>query len=358
MFKAPRALSLLVLVVLIGCGSSRACLGPMIQLGNTDGRSEMMVVWRTSGLADSRIEYGSYLDSEKIVFDPMEVYYHSLRLTGLKPDTEYFYRVFSNDILIGQFHFRTGKSDYQPFRFVVFGDSGTGKSMQYKVAAEIEKNRPDFILHTGDLVYGKGEDENYLNQFYDPYRKLISKILFFPSLGNHDYGTEIGQPFLNNFVLPGNERYYSFDYGNAHFVALDSNRVDEESARWLENDLANNGKLWKVIFFHHPPPFATGHVGDKAILDLWVPLFEKYDVDLVFVGHQHIYARYQPLNGVRYIVEGVCGKNLHDVTLGSHLTSWDNKHWGFGSVDIIGKKLIFRHITHQGFILDQFSLEK
>src|SRR3989344_2988481 len=351
-------LGFLAVLIFTGCRSSAGLLGPMVQIGRTDGKTGMVVIWRTDEAGDSRLDYGLFLQYTDSVYDSSLVTYHAVTLKDLRPGTRYAYRISTNGKVLAEKFFYTNKSDSEPFHFAVFGDSGSGDRHQYKVSRQIEKQAPDFILHTGDLIYYSGKDRKYSEQFYHPYRDLISRIPFFPSLGNHDYKNNKGQSMLDNFVLPGNERDYSFDYGNAHFVALDSNQVNQTSVAWLEADLAATQKIWKIVFFHHPPPFTGTHSGDKSMTDLWMPLFVKYKVDIVFCGHQHFYARSQPIGGVVYVIEGCGGKRRYKFTSASHWVYGDDEHWGFGWVTINYKELAFAHFTDEGKIMDSFVIRK
>jgi 3',5'-cyclic AMP phosphodiesterase CpdA len=247
----------------------------------------------------------------------------------------------------------------RPFlRFSGFGDSGSGKSQQYEVAREVEEENVDFILHLGDVVYSHGEDKEYLPRMYLPYKNLLARVPFFPAIGNHDIHTANGQPWLANFALPGKERFYSFSYGNAFFVALDSYEIDSRSADWLDHRLARTDKQWKFVFFHEPP-FSNriGRSGNTDARSLWVPLFEKHKVDIVFSGHDHMYTRFEPKNGVVYIVEGIGGRTLRQQDLQAKgVLFTDHSKFGFGLVDITGSKLVFRHLTSEGTVLDTLTL--
>lgn len=334
----------------------------MIQLGNTDGQTEIIVTWRTYEKSDSRVDYGA--NYELTITDQNLTDRHEILINRLKPNSSYPYRIFSDGRWLTKAVFQTSKSEDQPFWFAVLGDSGSGRIIQYAVARRLEKQNPDFILHTGDLVYLKGEDKKYFRRFYGPYKKSLKRIPFFPSLGNHDYHNL--EVYLQNFVLPdstGEERYYSFDYGNAHIVILDSNRIDEFQTEWLEKELVNSRKLWNFVVFHHPPfsnclKDSRYQSGDVNVREFWMPLFEKYGVDIVFLGHNHIYTRYKPRNGVVYIVEGVGGASLYTAQWIPEVDFTDDEHYGFGLVEIDNGHLIFKHITSDGEILDEFSLFK
>jgi 3',5'-cyclic AMP phosphodiesterase CpdA len=274
----------------------------------------------------------------------------------------------SNDEVLASAVFQTGKTGDAPFRFAVFGDSGSGSPAQYTVARQIEAQAVDFIIHTGDVVYPKGADQDYREHFYLPYRNLLARIPFFPAIGNHDKITANGQPWLNNFILPGEERFYSFSYGNALFVALNSYDV-LNSARWLEAQLSRSDKLWKFVFFHEPPfssgyshPWYSAHkdrTGNAHERRGWVPLFVKYKVDIVFSGHDHMYTRLRRKDGVIYIVEGIGGSDFYKINKQAPEVEFtDNSEFGFGLAEVAGPTLVFQHVTASGAVLDSFTLTK
>jgi predicted phosphodiesterase len=334
--------------------------GPMVQMGNTDGFTSIVIAWRTRDKSDSRVDYGESASYGRSVIIRELRDHHAVLLPNLQPNKQYHYQITSNNKVLASAVFWSGKVNDTPFKFAVFGDSGSGKLPQYLVAQQVERQGIDFILHTGDVVYPKGEDKNYPAQFYLPYKSLIARVPLFPAMGNHDIKTANGQPWLNNFVLPGEERFYSFSYGNAFFVALDSDYINLNSARWLEAQLTRTDKPWKFIFFHKPP--FSNHkkrYGSADAIRLWLPLFERYKVAVVFSGHDHMYTRFEPTNGVHYIVEGLGGSSFQKINPHAKgVVFTNNTEHGFGLVEVAGDKLSFQHITANGTVLDGFTLTK
>jgi 3',5'-cyclic AMP phosphodiesterase CpdA len=334
--------------------------GPMVQLGNTDGLTSIVIAWRTVGKTAGRVDYGetSAYGQKAVSHDSTDR--HAVVLRGLQPNREYHYRVSADNRSLANAVFQTGKTADRPFKFAVLGDSGSGHLSQHLVARQIEKQRVDFLLHTGDVVYLEGKDEDYAAKFYLPFKDLVARVPIFPVLGNHDLETANGQPWLDNFVLPGDERTYSFSYGNAFVVALNSYRTNINSARWLEAQLAKTDRLWRFAFCHMPP--FSNHKNRRNHADairLWLPLFEKYKVDIVFSGHDHMYTRFKPHNGVQYIVEGLGGYSFQQLNpRAQDVVFTNNAEYGFGLTEIDGRKLVFRHITADGRVLDEFSLAK
>lgn len=124
-------------------------------------------------------------------------------------------------------------------------------------------------------------------------------------------------------------RYYSFDWGNVHFISLDTNdsftkamNGTGEMLRWLETDLQQTRQFWKVVYFHHPPYVTGFHEGDLQVTQVReriVPILERHNVQLLFNGHEHSYQRSRPIRngavvengtGVQYIVTGGGGAGL------------------------------------------------
>jgi predicted phosphodiesterase len=268
---------------------------------------------------------------------------HGVRLSGLQPDMLYHYRVEdSTGKLIDESTFQTAAlPGTRKITFVAVSDSGQvdenkgtlegdledffgggdsdGKQRQV-VAAILRSNpQPEVLLHCGDVIQGSGDRESYARAFFRPFGPLIDHVPILPVLGNHDNGSKHGAPWLDAFTTPannpeGSERYYSFDWGDVHFVALDVISTPYESGTpqrmFLEQDLAATAAAWKVVYFHKAP-YSDGRHGDNPeIIQELVPVFEQYHVDLVFSGHEHTYQRMKPRNGVTYIVVGSGGGEL------------------------------------------------
>ena len=339
--------------------------------------TSIIIAWKTSIPSDSVVEYGvSTFDLSARESNDTDT--HVVTLTGLTPQTTYTYRVKGNGTLLTHGDsFATGPTELgAPFTFVVIGDSGTGTKPQFDIAEQIDLIEPDFMLHTGDVVYSRGEAENYDPRFFMPYQDTLKRAPIFPSLGNHDYHTDDGQPYLDAFYLPvnsstGSERFYSFDYGDAHFVALDvyPKTLDlfgpgSAQYQWLERDLAATSAFWKFVYFHHPPYSSGDHGSILVIRNALSPLFEKYGVEIVFNGHDHIYERTKPIldfesegKGVVYIVTGGGGQGLYGVGQ-SDFTAYSESNYYVTKVTINGRMLELSAIMSDGSVLDTFTIDR
>ncbi|QDE82264.1 metallophosphoesterase [Myxococcus xanthus] len=311
---------------------------------------------------------------------------HSVVLTGLKPGTEYAYEVSACGLRTQLNRFRTAPvPGTRSVHFVAVGDFGTGGSNQKKVAAAMVKRQAELFVALGDNAYAAGTEAEIQNNLFVPMEALLAQVPFFAALGNHEYVTNQGQPYLDNLYLPtnnpeGTERYYSFDWGHVHFVALDSNcavglasadRCTRDAQKtWLERDLAGSTQPWKIVFFHHPPWSSGEHGSQLSMRRHFGPIMEKYGVDLVLTGHDHNYERSKPMKGdavagsgekgIPYLVVGGGGATLRK--LPGNKPDWsvirDNQAYGFLDVTVVDGTLTAQLLGVNGDTVDRFRLQK
>ncbi len=240
-------------------------------------------------------------------------------------------------------------------RFAVIGDSGTGEQLQYETAERLRLAHQqfpfEFALMLGDNIYGSKRPRDFETKFALPYKPLLdSKVTFYASLGNHDVSEEQSyKPFNMN-----GQRYYSFKKGNVRFFALDSNYMDPEQLTWLTNQLQNSTDEWKIAFFHHPLySSAAAHGSSLELRGILEPLFEKYGVQVVFSGHDHVYERMTPQKGIAYFTEGSSGQLRRGDIRGAAFTakSFDTD-CTFMVVEIAEDALYFETISRTGETVD------
>lgn len=311
---------------------------------------------------------------------------HAVLVDGLDPGSTYYYRVVSDsDTLCLTEPVATAPNGDAPFRFLAFGDIGAATLEQYEVASRIDSLGADLAILTGDIIYEAGEAANFTPQYFDVYRSTIARIPFYPCLGNHDLLTSNGQAYLQAFYLPvnsatGTERYYSFDYANAHFAAIEVTvenvPPDPTMLAWLDQDLASSSKLWKFVYFHVPAlSNAGGHGGDPVIQAALDPILEARGVDVVFQGHNHFYTRTYPTMGTTpvaqsqepnyrnpgapiYIVTGGGGRSLYPLGPFAPFEAFSKSTFHVTSVDVDGNTLALRAIERDGTVMDSITLTK
>ena len=190
--------------------------------------SSAVICWVSERPDAGVVEYGHTPELGGKVADAWVGRRHAVALTGLGPGSTYYYRVAAAGRSSATGCFRTAPvEEDSSFAFAVVGDSGSGGKRQLAVAGLLKRLRPDLVLHTGDVVYPAGKERHFDRRFFAPYGDLIKEVPIFPVHGNHDVRRRKGTAFLENFHPPlgsprSTKRYYSFDWGGVHFVALDT----------------------------------------------------------------------------------------------------------------------------------------
>lgn len=240
-------------------------------------------------------------------------------------------------------------------RFAVIGDTGTGDKPQYEVAerlAAYHRQFPfEFVLMMGDNLYGSQRSKDFIRKFEQPYRPLLDAgVKFYATLGNHDNPPEVNyEPFNMN-----GRHYYTFSKGPIEFFVLDSNYMDPRQIAWLEQQLQESGKRWKIAYFHHPLYSSGATHGSEVDLRVLVePLFIRYGVDVVFAGHEHFYERVKPQNGIAYFTMGGSAKLRKGDIKKTDLTAkgFDTDR-SFMVVEVAGDQMLFQTISRTGTLVD------
>lgn len=349
--------------------------------------TSVLVAWQTNAAAPGKVLYGTTAALGNEASHAGSTANHAVPLAGLAPGTVYYYRVVSDpDTLTdGTDWFRTAPDGPEAFRFVAFGDLGRATPAQVQVASRVEALGADLAILTGDIIYEAGEAVNFTPQYFDIYRPTIRRIPFYPSLGNHDVATLFGQPYLDAFYLPSNnpsmhERYFSFDYSNAHFVALEcvTENTPQSTAMldWLDADLAASNARWKFVYLHVPIYSNAGvHGSDTVTRAQLEPIFAARGVDVVFQGHNHYYTRTYPIasgvavdtdqepnyvdpGGPVYIVAGGGGRFLHALGAAQPFEAFSKSTYHVTVVDLVGDSLALQTVEPNGTVIDAMSIVK
>ena len=320
--------------------------GPYLQVATP---TSIVMRWRTEGsdpATTSAVDYGTTLGTlgSSASATPQQatvpgvgdvdrtVTEHEVALTGLAPDTRYYYDVGDESGINAG-----GDATYsfvtppvvgtdQATRIWVIGDSGTANSDAaavrdaYKAKAAAESRPTDLWLMLGDNAYNDGKDYHYEAAVFDMYPEILRQAPVWPTRGNHDKSITLGNganaPYFDIFTLPtagqagglpsGTEGYYSFDHANIHFIVLDSfgwsTTPTATMLTWLENDLLSTDQDWVIAYWHHPPYTKGSHNSDTEfrlieMRETVLPILEDHGVDLVLGGHSHSYERSYLLTG-------------------------------------------------------------
>lgn len=299
---------------------------------HTATTSSIKVTFETTEPADSTVEYGLALPmtQTKSFSDPRTL--HHVELTGLKPSTQYFYRVTTRrgDEVLSRSEvstFRTAVGPSEAIAFTVIGDTQNNPEVTTRITEHAYALRPDFQIHVGDIVGTGANKHEWTNEFFKPSNKLMSRLATFPVIGNHEEDTHF---FYDYFDLADRKSYYTFTYGNAQFFMVDTNKPilpGTTQYEWLAGELGKSTATWKIAVHHHPiyssdendhgdtyrGPSTWGGMQHRPL----ATLYEKNNVDLVLNGHIHLYERTHPIRndkvdptGVRYITTGGAGGGL------------------------------------------------
>ena len=330
--------------------------GPYLQSVTTN---TIIVVWETDQPSQGEVAYGETEEHGSSVADSTITMGtgHAVTLTGLEPYAAYHYRVESSGAPLSEdMTFRTAAGpDQTKFTFVAFGDTRTQHQVHQAVVDRIVTLEPDFVLHTGDLV-ALGSIIPYWETFFEVERELMARAPLFPALGNHEHNHP---RYFDYFYLPGNERWYTFDYGNACFICLQVDGIADfgpqsEQYAWLEKTLAANTQPWLFVYFHIPPYSSSPDAREGDVRRTLTPLFEQYGVDVVFTGHHHNYERNE-VNGITYIVTGGGGGPLSVMEEREPTQAAFAVAYHCVLLEIDGQHLRATVISHKGKVLDTFE---
>jgi acid phosphatase type 7 len=335
---------------------------PYLQLGHAQTARQIVLVWHTSDSGAAwavdyrpgpgrRWQTGPAPSFTRVAvagIEPHRVYHAAL--TGLEPGQTFTYRVTSDGKAVFESEASAPKAADQPHRFVVFGDCGADTPEERAIAFRTFLSKPDFVMITGDIVYGKGLVSEYRTKYWPIYNSdvvaashgapLLRSTLFLAAPGNHDIASrdlgktpdglayfyywlqplngpigKVGGPItaplrgpeenLKAFTDAAGSAFprmanFSFNYGNAHWTVLDANATvdwtNRELREWVARDLAAAKEAtWRFVSFHQPGFNSSKSHFDEQYMRILAPIFEEGQVDVVFNGHVHNYQRSYPL---------------------------------------------------------------
>jgi acid phosphatase type 7 len=350
-------------------GSARLMRRPYLQKVQT---TLATLVWTARAGQDMAVEVIT-VDGAPVLTAPASVdgsapvpngHQFTADLISLQPDTPYCYRLRdAADDLSAWTGFRTAPvaGSNASVRFVAVGDSGARSPDQDAVISAMKTIRFDLLLNNGDLAGNNGALWEYEETFFQPFAGILDRVASYVTIGNHEYRTAQGAPFRQVFALPENggpeglEHWYSFDWGDIHFVALNTNRISQVQASWLKADLTANKLDWTIVLTHDPAFSSGWHGGSAEVRAHFLPIFEAHAVALVISGHDHHYERSKPVNGVTYVVTGGGGRGTRSVSR-SETTAFSERVAHFIYVELVNGKLRLHAIDGSGKEFDGVEL--
>ncbi len=355
-------------------------------------QNEATIRWETNFPCIGTVSWGEDYACGTEIAESEPKLFHEVKITGLEPEMLYYYRTSSPagsegvvasrrgtrlDTSVSTF--QTANKPETPFGFVVLSDTQRQPEVSGALAKAAWALRPNFTVIAGDLVDAGNAKWQWERQFFASLQPLISRVPFYPVLGNHEVNTDYYYEYMS---LPAPEYFYTFTYGNTQFFMLDTNRdvrPGTEQYAWLEKQLAASTARWKVCVHHQPPfssdddygnnwkaPIKRATLGDTKAKPL-VALYDKHAVDIVWTGHVHSYERTwlirngKPVekDGTLYMITGGAGGPLE--TAGPYRPGFQRhvKHGHhFCYVTVHGGEFDIKAYDLEGRLFDQVSLLK
>ena len=402
-----------------GAYAAQIIRGPYIE---DPTQSTMVLRWQTDEPTPAWLEYGPSPRCNQILKINPEGTQHKAILYGLVPNQDFCYRLYVyNTARDGvqapvEGAFRTLYSaERKEVHFLAFGntaDTSTqaipqeneaqtsvlaglfgkarnetteGEDPKKLLAQQMAQTDADFLIHTGDLT-ASGLDEDADREFFAPYKDVLKKTPLFIALGANEYGPDRDNRESKSFIRTNYSRfhdmswsnatpkYYSFDTANARFIFLDANAaygavwapdIDEKSTQyqWLRTTLAGAGEKWKIVVVN-APMYSTGQKGpaNEAAAN-FIPLFERYGVDLVLQGAEADYERTFPMyqdepnpRGVTYVTLGGGGATPTRRVSSHPSTARFVSAYHYADVKISDRKLTMTVYNERGEQLDKLEL--
>ena len=299
--------------------------------------------------------------------------HYTAKLINLKAGTTYQYQIASQNYWSDAESFTTASKD-QSFSFLWFGDTHYsplfGEILQKGWSAHPDAT---FFSIVGDLV-SDGLNRNQWDALFEYSRATASRIPFMSVPGNHDNRAGLGAKMycdLYSYPLNGpdgvpKEQTYSFTYKNALFLMIDATSPIDAHIGWIEKQLAETKATWKIAMFHFAP-----YNREEPYFDIqkaWVPLFDKYHVDMVYSGHLHYYMRSKPMkegkvvssykDGTAYIISVGIPNRDQNFPVEPYAEVTDYKGHLYQYVKIDGNSLYMESVNAQGKLIDTFILKK
>jgi len=298
---------------------------------------------------------------------------------GLRPGTTYVYRVGNGqeDGWSEPVSFVTEPEEPQAFTFINVTDSQGEKAADFRLwVRTLDKAfqafpEARFIVHNGDMTENPDDAQGW-KWLFGQAAQWLTRVPLMPVAGNHDEISGDASAFTSHFLVPENGAEgatpgttYSFDYGFAHIVVLNTESKIKRQTEWLREDLRKNTKPWTIVAMHRPA--YGGNQYDK--IEDWIHVFEEFGVDLVLQGHNHEYSRSYPLRngqiaqdgkGTVYVVTNTSGPKFNELKKDKfyHAVHSQPNKQTFAGITVSDNTLVYTAYTVDGRRLDEFTLER
>ena len=332
--------------------------------------------WTDAGKDTVTIDAVRNVIEDRMLFNDRYINRFTAELSNLKSGTRYYYQVGSpkNHSWSDPSKFETQAEISENFSFVWFGDTHCFPDSG-KLVSLADRQNPDasFYAIAGDVV-STGLNRDDWDKLFQYSGDVFSRKPLMPVPGNHDRQDGLGaQLYYDLFSLPKNgppevedESSYSFEYGNALFLMIDATSEVSDHTAWIEEKLSSSKATWKFAIFHFPPYNFEEPYAD--IQEAWVPLFDKYHVDMVMGGHIHYYMRSRPMNngkvvdsfdkGTVYAISISIPSSHNNMTAEPYAVKQFDHGYFYQRMEIKGSVLTYSAVDASGAVRDKFEIRK
>ena len=346
-----------------------------IQWRAGDGVNDGLVKFWNAGNKDTLVvEASAYRMQDRMLMNDRYIRRFTAALRDLLPDTRYNYMVGSpsSNSWSKVESFMTA-SDSPNFSFIWFGDTHCFPDSGKLVNQAARHKEAAFYSIAGDIVT-TGLNRDDWDRFFQHSNGAFSRKPLMPVPGNHDRQDGLGaKMYYDLFSLPRNgpegvdeESTYSFEYGNALFIMIDATSDVNAHSPWIEETLKSSNATWKFAMFHFPPyNFEEPYTELKQH---WVPLFDKYHVDIVMGGHIHYYMRSHPMKegrvvdsfdeGTVYAISISIPSKHESMTEEPYAVKQYAEGYFYQHIEIEGTMLKYTTYDADGVVRDQFTITK
>jgi len=314
---------------------------------------------------------------------------HVFRLSNLRPETRYSYRIAcpgeagkNPDFLTGPQTFTTLAQQPPGFSFIAYGDSrdtSTHPKRHREVATHFLKHHPSFVVSTGDLLIGGQSasssmfSHDWTFNFFRPLRGIVDTVPYYLTLGNHDQDSpDALEGIQTAFPNLKESFHYAFRYAHSQFIILHvANQLREfqsQKAWFIEELKKARDARWRIVFLH-VSPFTNGKYRESSwTLDGREDFLEtcvQHGVDLVMSGHDHSYQRFHPLrandqdkHSVLFVVTALAGTNPYRARQDEYTAKVVNRTDHFCVVDVHPEKLTLTAYNNKNGAFDRVEVPR
>ncbi|MCE1197362.1 MAG: metallophosphoesterase family protein [Marinilabiliales bacterium] len=310
---------------------------------------------------------------DRMLMNDRYTLHYTAQISGLKPGKTYQYKITGQANWLEKQTFQTAAKDAR-FSFLWFGDTHFSPTFG-EILKKADAEHPDaaFFSIVGDLV-SDGLNRDQWDALFSYTKETSCRIPFMSVPGNHDNRAGLGAKlYCDLFSYPLNapagvpkKQTYSFTYKNTLFLMIDATSPIDAQSAWIEKELAASKATWKIAMFHFAP-----YNWEEPYLDIqaaWIPIFDKYHVDMVYGGHLHYYMRSKPMRGGKIVPNSKEG-TLYMISVGipNHDHNLPEEPYAevrnaaghlYQYVKIDGQTLHLEAVNRQGTMIDSFTLQK